>query len=64
MHYIQEVYELVGEASRCWAEEGGKGVFDEQRALKIADRFCDMFAEAKGPMEPAQLRKRKMRVRL
>jgi len=40
---IEEIHQLVGEASRCWDKEG---VFETDHALKIATRLCDMLKQA------------------
>ena len=40
---VEEVHQLVGEASRCWDKNQ---VFETEHALKIANRLCEMIKEA------------------
>jgi hypothetical protein len=34
------VHEAIGEASMCWENVSGAGVFDAERASEIARRLC------------------------
>ena len=42
MHYVEEVHELVGMASRCWNKDG---TFDTTSAIEIATRLCEIVRE-------------------
>lgn len=42
---IETIFQTVGAASRCWAEESGKGVFDEQKAIGVANDCIDRLKE-------------------
>ena len=45
-NYVEEIYQLVGSASRCWDDDG---VFREQDALAIAERLVDIVREERAP---------------
>lgn len=53
--YVEEIFGLVGEASRCWEEDGGKGVFDEEHAIEIANRLCEIVREQVADETPADV---------
>jgi len=38
--YVQNLHYAIGFASRCWTEEGGKGTFDTEAALRIVNELC------------------------
>lgn len=37
---VENMFLAVGAASRCWKEKNGKGTFDEQEAIRIANELC------------------------
>ena len=39
-NYVENAHLAVGFASRCWTEENGKGVFDTQAAMRVANELC------------------------
>ena len=39
-NYVQNVFMAIGFASRCWAEENGKGIFDTEESIRIANELC------------------------
>ncbi len=39
-NYVENAHLAIGFASRCWTEEGGKGVFNTHEALRIANELC------------------------
>jgi hypothetical protein len=34
------IYQAIGEASMCWDNVSGAGVFDSKRATEVAHRLC------------------------
>jgi len=37
---VENVFLAIGYASSCWKEEGGKGVFDKEQAVRLANELC------------------------
>ena len=38
----EKIYQAIGEASMCWSETP-KGIYDSERATKIADEICEII---------------------
>ena len=39
-NYVENVSLAIGFASRCWSENDGKGVFDSEAAVRLANELC------------------------
>lgn len=37
---VENMFQAVGAASRCWKDKNGEGVFDEQEAIRVANELC------------------------
>lgn len=42
----EPVYQAVGEASACWENLSGAGVFDSDHAKRVAEALVERVAEA------------------
>ena len=60
MHYVEEVHELVGMASRCWNKDG---TFDTTSAIEIAGRLCEIVRE-QGTVNVDMPERKRLRVKL
>lgn len=49
-NYVENMFLAVGFASRCWTEKEGKGVFDTDQALRLANELCAYVRLIKAPI--------------
>jgi len=42
---VSAVFQAVGSASTCWSDMSGTGVFDEQRAIDVANGLIEYLRE-------------------
>lgn len=38
--YVENIFQAVGFASRCWTKKKGKGIFDTEEAIRICNELC------------------------
>jgi hypothetical protein len=50
-NHVENAFLAVGYASRCWTEEKGQGVFDTQKAMRIANELCAYMRLISQPID-------------
>lgn len=49
--YVENVHLAIGFASRCWKDESGKGTFDTESAIRIANELCAYIRLISAPID-------------
>jgi hypothetical protein len=39
-NYVQNIFQAVGFASRCWTKKNGRGILDTEEAIRICNELC------------------------
>jgi len=50
-NHVENAFLAVGFASRCWTEKDGKGTFDTQNAVRIANELCAYMRLISQPID-------------
>lgn len=48
--HVENAFLVIGFASRCWKEKEGKGTFDTDAALRIANELCAYMRIISSPI--------------